>query len=101
MCLQRLADAFDLLSDEPPDLSGLHILICSRTALDTQGNLCLDASAGVEDWAAFLGGVDPDYALEKKASAAALRALEGRVAAAVGVRMLFTSAPYLMTHEYR
>lgn len=101
MWLQRLADAFDLLSDDPPDLSGLHILIRSRTALDSQGTLCLDAAADVDDWAAFLGGVDPEYALEKKASAAALRSLEGRVAAAVGVRMLFTAAPYLMTHDYR
>jgi hypothetical protein len=99
--LQRLADAFDLLTDDPPDLSGLHILICSRTALDSQGTLCLDAAADVDDWAAFLGGVDTEYAREKKASAAALRSLEGRVAAAVGVRMLFTAAPYLMTHEYR
>lgn len=100
-CLQRLADAFDLLLDDPPDLSGLHILICGRTALDSQGTLCLDAAADIDDWAAFLGGVDPEYAREKKASAAAVRSLESKVAAAVGVRMLFTAAPYLMTHEYR
>lgn len=104
---QRLADAFDLVSadsgdsDPPLDLSGLHLLICSKTALDSQGTLCLDAAADVEDWAGFLGGVDPDYAREKKQAAAALRGLEGSVAAAVGVRMLFTAAPYLMTHEYR
>jgi hypothetical protein len=91
----------DLLSEDPPSLSGLHIIICSRTALDSQGNLCLDAAADVDDWAAFLGGVDTEYALGKKASAAALRSLEGRVAASVGVRMLFTAAPYLMTNEYR
>jgi hypothetical protein len=100
-CLQRLADAFDLLSDDPPDLSGLHVLICGRTALDSQGTLCLDAAADVEDWAAFLGGVDTEYARDKKDSAAGLRHLEGRTAAAMGVRMLFTAAPYLMTHEYR
>ena len=99
--LQRLAGAFDLLDDDPPDLSGLHILICGKTALDSQGTLCLDAAADMEDWAAFLGGLDPDWARERKAAAAALRGLEGRVAAAVGVRMLFTAAPYLMTHEYR
>lgn len=101
VCLQRLAEAFDLLSDDPPDLSGLHVLICGRTALDSQGTLCLDAAADAEDWAAFLGGVDPEYARDKKESAAALRQLEGGVAARTGVRMLFTAAPYLMTHEYR
>lgn len=100
-CAQRLADAFDLLSDDPPELAGLHIMICGRTALDSQGTLCLDAAADIDDWAAFLGGVDPDYAHEKKASAAAVRGLEGQVAVAVGVRMFFTAAPYLMTHEYR
>lgn len=101
VCLQRLADAFDLLTDDPPDLSGLHVLICGRTALDSQGTLCLDAAADAEDWAAFLGGVDTEYARDKKENAAALRQLEGRVAAGIGVRMLFTAAPYLMTHEYR
>lgn len=99
--VQRLADAIDLLSEDPPDLSGLHILICNKTALDSQGILCLDAAADIDDWAAFLGGVDPDYARDKKASAAAIKALEGKVAGAVGVRMMFTAAPYLMTHEYR
>jgi hypothetical protein len=144
--LQRLARAFDRLSDDPPDLAGLHILICHKTALDAQGTLCLDAGvrlalqptpvqlvcarvwhadvrsplygwigarhhhspcplaaagAGAEEWAGFLGGVDPDWARDRAASAAALRQLEGDVAGAVGVRMLFTAAPYLMTHEYR
>lgn len=99
---QRLAAALELLTDDPPDLFGLTILICHKTGLDAQGKLCLDAAAAEGDeWAAFLGGVDPDYARDKQASAAALRGLEGSVAAAVGVRMLFTAAPYLMTHEYR
>lgn len=90
-----------MLSDDPPDLFGLHILICFKTGLDRQGTLCLDAAAEADDWAAFLGGVDPDYARDNAASAAALRSLEGKVAAAAGVRMLFTAAPYLTTHEYR
>lgn len=103
--LQRLARALDLLAaeggDEPPDLFGLHILICHKTGLDAQGTLCLDASGDADEWAAFLGGVDPDYARARQGSVARLRELEARVAAAIGVRMLFTAVPFLMTHEYR
>lgn len=102
--LQRLTRALDqLLVDDESDvnLSGLHILITNRTCLNSQGTLCLDAADSAEEWADFLGGVDLDYARDKKSSAGAVRQLEGQVAAAVGVRMLFTAASYLMTHEYR
>eukprot|EP00775_Hariotina_reticulata_P003645 gene3645-3906_t len=99
--LQRLAAALDLLWEEPPDLSGLRVLICGRTALDSQGNLLLDAQQSEEEWADFLGGVDLQYARGKAESTAALRKLESRVAGAMGVRMLFTAAAHLMTHEYR
>lgn len=61
----------------------------------------LPAQGSADDWADFLGGVDVEYARSKKAAADALRHLEGTTAAAVGVRMLFTAAHYLMTHEYR
>jgi hypothetical protein len=83
------------------DLAGLHILICGKTALDSLGTLCLHSDDSAEDWADFLGGVDVEYARDKRAAAAALRHLEGAVAAALGVRMLFTAAHYIMTHEYR
>jgi hypothetical protein len=91
----------DLLWEGPPDLAGLRLLICGRTALDSQGNLLLDGQQSAEEWADFLGGVDLQYARGKKETTAALRQLESNVAAAVGVRMLFTAAPHLMTHEYR
>jgi hypothetical protein len=105
--LQRLADALNLLSAEfesegaTLDLAGLHILICCKTALDSLGTLCLHSDDSAEDWADFLGGVDVEYARDKRDAAAALRQLEGAVAAALGVRMLFTAAHYIMTHEYR
>jgi hypothetical protein len=105
--LQRLVDALNLLSAELEaegaslDLAGLHILICSRTALDSLGTLCLHSDDTAEDWADFLGGVDVEYARDKRGAAAALRQLEGAVAAALGVRMLFTAAHYIMTHDYR
>jgi len=99
--LQRLVTALDLLWEGPPDLAGLRLLICGRTALDSQGNLLLDGQQSAEEWADFLGGVDLQYARGKKETTAALRQLESNVAAAVGVRMLFTAAPHLMTHEYR
>jgi hypothetical protein len=79
----------------------LHILICGKTALDSLGTLCLHSDDSAEDWADFLGGVDVEYARDKRGAAAALRQLEGAVAAALGVRMLFTAAHYIMTHEYR
>lgn len=47
--LQRLAEAMGMLAGECQaegcdlDLAGLHILICSKTALDSLGTLCLDA----------------------------------------------------------
>lgn len=69
--------------------------------MDSQGNLLLDAQQSEEEWADFLGGVDLQYARGKAESTAALRKLESRVTGAVGVRMLFTAAPHLMTHEYR
>eukprot|EP00878_Enallax_costatus_P022545 GHUV01023920.1.p1 GENE.GHUV01023920.1~~GHUV01023920.1.p1 ORF type:complete len:478 (+),score=168.44 GHUV01023920.1:402-1835(+) len=106
--LQRLTQALNILSDQAdsdqadlPNLSGLHILITDKTYLNSQGTLCLDASDSADDWADCLGGVDADYARDKKSNAAAVRQLESQVAAAVGVRMLFTAGPYLMTHEYR
>lgn len=106
--LQRLTQALDLLSDQAdselsdlPALSGLHIRITNKTGLDSQGTLCLNASHEAEEWADFLGGVDVDYARDKKSSSAAVRQLEGQVAAAVGVRMIFTAGTFLMTNEYR
>lgn len=105
--MQRLVDALNLLSAELEaegatlDLSGLHLLICSKTSLDSLGTLCLASDDSAEDWADFLGGVDAGYARDKRAAAAALRQLEAGVAAALGVRMLFTAAHYIMTHEYR
>ncbi|WIA28829.1 hypothetical protein OEZ86_011358 [Tetradesmus obliquus] len=105
--LQRLVDALNLLSAEfeaegaTLDLSRLHLLICSKTSLDSLGTLCLASDDSAEDWADFLGGVDAGYARDKRAAAAALRQLEAGMAAALGVRMLFTAAHYIMTHEYR
>jgi hypothetical protein len=105
--LQRLVSALNLLSAEfeaegaSLDFSGLHILICGKTALDSLGTLCLQSDDSAEDWADFLGGVDVEYARDKRDAAAALRRLEGAVAASLGVRMLFTAAHYIMTHEYR
>eukprot|EP00879_Flechtneria_rotunda_P026801 GHRR01028630.1.p1 GENE.GHRR01028630.1~~GHRR01028630.1.p1 ORF type:complete len:363 (+),score=152.56 GHRR01028630.1:501-1589(+) len=102
--LQRLTAALDLTevdSGEPLDLAGMHLLICHKTALDNQGTLCLDAAGSAEDWADFLGGVDLEYAAGKQHTAASMRELEAGTAQAVGVRMIFTAGPNLMTHEYR
>ncbi|KAF6260981.1 hypothetical protein COO60DRAFT_1637190 [Scenedesmus sp. NREL 46B-D3] len=88
--LQRLVDALSLLSAECEaegaalDLSGLHILICSKPALDSLGTLCLHSDDSAGDWADFLGGVDVGCARDKRGAAAALRQLEGAVAAALG-----------------
>lgn len=83
------------------DLSGLRLLICQRTGIDNQGSLLLDAEDPPDAWADFLGGVDLDWARAKREASNKLRQLEAGVAAAVGVRMLFTAAPFLVTHDYR
>ncbi len=66
-----------------------------------QGNLWLDASEPPEAWADFLGVVDIDYALQRRAAAGAVRALERSVAAAAGLAMVYTTGNGLMAPEYR
>jgi hypothetical protein len=106
--LQRLVMAVGLADsdlsaagDPQLNLAGLRLIVCRRTALDACGALCLDADADAEDWAAFLSGVDLDYARARAELASAVRRLEAGVAAALGVRMLFTTGAGLMTHAYR
>ena len=73
-----------------------------RTTLDARGTLWLDASEDDhEAWADFLGGVDLAYAASKAEAAAALRRMEGAVASAAGLAMVFASAGLSATPGYR
>ena len=96
---QRLAKTLDRLPNL--NVTGLHLLLGHRTALDPQGFLCLDAADGVEEWGAFLAGVDLEYARRRRQLAGAVRGLEQQVAAGMGLGMVFTAAGYLMSHQYR
>jgi hypothetical protein len=92
-----------VLGDLPEDLdlSGQHILLGHRTALDPAGYLLLDVGADPEEWGWFLEGVDLQYAAGRRALAASVKGLEAQCAAALGVSQVFTTAAAVTDHGYR
>ncbi|KAI8471354.1 MAG: hypothetical protein J3K34DRAFT_233971 [Monoraphidium minutum] len=100
--LRALARVLDELAAEGVDLSGAHIMLGPRTAMDSRGTLWLDASEeDHEAWADFLGGADLAFASARRAAAAGVRRLEEGAAAAAGLAAVFSPAALVMAPEYR